>query len=416
MINYPEKLDSIFHKLNKNGASPIIIGGFVRDSILKIESKDIDIEVYGIESFDSLESILSEFGNVNSVGKSFGVCKLTMDDLDLDFSLPREDSKISVGHKGFNIRIDSTLDFKTASSRRDFTINAIGYDVINKTILDPFNGIEDLKNKTLKVVDEIKFQEDPLRILRAVQFSARFNLKIDHQLLLLSQKMCKNGMLKELAKERVFDEIKKLLLKAKKPSIGLKLLKEINALVEFPHLHNLSMKDWDETLNSVDNMKLLNPIKNRTLLMLSVLCYKLDNQQIQDFIGYLTNEKNILKQVLILIKNINQIQNTDSQLYKLATILKIEELILLKKAIYKKDSINYKNTLTLEKKARQLNILTSPYKAILDGKDILELGIEPSKIYSDILNNAYEAQINYIFTNKSDAKEWLKNHIEKLNL
>ena len=413
MINYPQKLDPIFHKLDKICAIPVIVGGFVRDSILKIASKDIDIEIYGLESFESLESILNEFGSVNSVGKSFGVCKLTIGDLDLDFSLPREDSKISIGHKGFNIRIDSTLDFKTASSRRDFTINAIGYDVIRKTILDPFNGIEDLNNNILRVVDEIKFQEDPLRILRAVQFSARFNLKIDLQLLLLSQQMCKDRMLKELAKERIFDEIKKLLLKAEKPSIGLKLLKKIGALVEFPHLPNLNTTDWNDILTTTDRMKAIIPVKNQIVLMLSTICYKLDEIQIQEFIRYLTNEKNILKQVLVLTKNINLYNHTDYQLYKLATILKIEELILLNKAIYQEGSLNYKKILSIEKRAKELKIINSPYKAIIEGKDILKFGIKPSKIYSKILNDAYEAQINSIFKTRKEGLTWLKNYIEK---
>ena len=136
MIDYPKKLNIIFDKLLSNSIKPIIVGGFVRDFLLDLESKDIDIELYGINSFSKLEKILKEFGDVISVGKSFGVCKLKFNNLDLDFSLPRIDSKIDKGHKGFQIVIDSSLDFKTATSRRDFTINAIGYDVISKKILE----------------------------------------------------------------------------------------------------------------------------------------------------------------------------------------------------------------------------------------------------------------------------------------
>ena len=132
MIDYPNELNIIFDKLNNYSIKPIIIGGYVRDFLLNKSSKDIDIELYGIASYEKLEKLLQEFGSVNSVGKSFGVCKLQFDDLDLDFSLPRIDSKINKGHKGFEIQTDETLDFITATSRRDFTINAIGYDVIEK--------------------------------------------------------------------------------------------------------------------------------------------------------------------------------------------------------------------------------------------------------------------------------------------
>ncbi|MDQ1337773.1 MAG: hypothetical protein QG617_740, partial [Campylobacterota bacterium] len=172
MIDYPDKLNIIFEKLKSHRIRPVIVGGFIRDSLFKIESKDIDIELYGALTFKKLQKILQEFGTVNIVGKSFGVCKLKFEDYDLDFSFPRRDSKIRSGHRGFDVTIDSTLDFKTAASRRDFTINAIGYDVVEKKVLDPYNGINDLKEKILRAVDEKSFAEDPLRVLRAAQFCA----------------------------------------------------------------------------------------------------------------------------------------------------------------------------------------------------------------------------------------------------
>jgi len=161
MIEYPKELDAIFNKLATNQLKPVIVGGYVRDSLLQIQSKDIDIEVYGVNSFETLEKILYEFGSVNSVGKSFGVCKLSYKGYDLDFSLPREDNKTASGHKGFKIITKVNISYKDAAIRRDFTINSMGYDLINKTLLDPFNGLKDLKNKTLNAVNEDTFVEDP---------------------------------------------------------------------------------------------------------------------------------------------------------------------------------------------------------------------------------------------------------------
>ncbi len=182
MINYPNELNIIFDKLNKNHIRAIIVGGYVRDSLMHITSKDIDIELYGVSSIAQLEDILDEFGDVNSVGKSFGVCILSLEHITVDFTLPRADSKISSGHRGFEVVIDSSMDFKAAAQRRDFSMNAMGYDVLKKELIDPYNGKKDLKEKILKEVDENTFVDDPLRVLRAIQFCARFDLKMSDNL------------------------------------------------------------------------------------------------------------------------------------------------------------------------------------------------------------------------------------------
>ena len=213
MFDYPNKLNIIFNKLYLFGIKPIIVGGYLRDKILDLDSKDIDIELYGLDSLDILETILQEFGEVHTVGKSFGVCKLDFDDLEIDFSLPRSDSKISKGHKGFSVITDKSLDFKSAASRRDFTINAMGYDVKEKKLLDPYGGQKDLHNKILRAVDIDKFAEDPLRILRGIQFSSRFNFVLDELLLRLFHKLINKNILEELPRERIYEELKKMFLK-----------------------------------------------------------------------------------------------------------------------------------------------------------------------------------------------------------
>ena len=254
---YPQELDKIFHKLITHGVRVVIVGGYVRDTILNINSIDIDIETYNITSLEKLQTLLEEFGSVNNVGKSFGVCKLDFEGYKLDFTLPRIDNKISNGHKGFEIKIDTNLSYKEASSRRDFTINTIGYDVGSKKILDPFNAIDDLKNKQLRVVDEQKFIQDPLRVLRAMQFCARFELQADADLIRICKNMCHNNALQELPKERIFEEFNKLFLKATKPSLGLKFLQKIDSFDFFVEL-NMKKDDWEFTLISLDPLTLRN--------------------------------------------------------------------------------------------------------------------------------------------------------------
>ena len=413
MIDYPKNLQIIFDKLQKHNAKPILIGGFVRDSILKKEVKDIDIEVYGISSFKKLEDILKEFGSVNIVGKSFGVCKLRLNNLELDFSLPRIDSKTSSGHRGFDVKINSNLDFKSAALRRDFTINAIGYDVSLKKILDPFDGLKDLKAKILRAVNETTFIEDPLRILRAVQFCARFELEMDRELFLLCSSMIENHMLDELANERVYKELEKLLIKSQKPSIGFKLLKELNALKYFTNI-TLDAKTYSLMMDSLDEFSKLKTTNKETniTLMLSILCYFFDI----NFIKNLINEKKLLDNIISLMDNYSSVDLkniSDFNLFKLATKVNIEEFLQLARALhFAKNGVKvYEDADIAQKRAIALNILNFKMPALLRGKDILECGIKASKDFSHILNIAYEAQMNGDFNSKDEAITWLKNYL-----
>ncbi len=414
MIDYPNKLNKIFGKLHNNGASVIIIGGYIRDTLLEIDSKDIDIEVYRVSSFNKLESILEEFGSVNSVGKSFGVCKLNIEGLDLDFSLPRKDSKIGNGHKGFKVNTQPDLDFITATRRRDFTMNAIGYDVAKKKIIDPFNGIEDLKNKILKAVDTKSFIEDPLRVYRAVQFCARFNLQLNRELFSLCSRMIKDNMLSELSKERIFQEIKKLLLKAEKPSLGFVLFEELGIVKEFDELHYLAQHNWSQVLNTMDNLaqNRTSSETTNTVLALAGICYKLDSTKVKSFISRLSDEKELLKRVLSLTSNPITAVLSDAKLYRLATKVKIEELLLLNKAVFK----NTNNQLhqvcdEIEIRAKSLDILNKSMLPLLRGRDILACGMSPSKEFSTILKKGYEAQMDGEFHSHEDALAWLKKYL-----
>lgn len=180
------------------GGRALIVGGYVRDHILNLPSKDIDIEVYGIP-IDNLEIILSQFGEVHAVGKSFGVLKLD----GMDISIPRRDSKIGKGHTGFRIDTDPHMSITDAARRRDFTMNSMSIDPITGELIDPFDGKTDLIDGFLKMADPVTFVEDPLRVLRAAQFIARFKLSPDRSLVATSHEIV--GTLKELAAERVFE-------------------------------------------------------------------------------------------------------------------------------------------------------------------------------------------------------------------
>ena len=214
------------------GGRALAVGGYVRDGLLGHASKDWDIEVFGLD-LDALQAVLERFGRVIAVGRAFGVLRLA--ELDVDFSLPRRDSKVGPGHRGFDVEVDPTLDFETASRRRDLTVNSMGLDPLTEELLDPHGGRADLEAGILRAVDTATFPEDPLRGLRVAQFSARLLMEPDAELVAL----CRQLDLSEVSPERILEEFRKLLLQGMRPSLGLAFLRGSGLLRHFPELEAL---------------------------------------------------------------------------------------------------------------------------------------------------------------------------------
>lgn len=275
----PRILD-IAEEIKREGGRALIVGGFVRDRLLGIESKDVDIEVFGL-TLESLEQDLSRYGELIEVGRAFGVFKLK--GLEADFSLPRTDSKTGRGHRGFDVQTDPSLDFETAARRRDLTINSIGFDPLTEEYLDPHDGRADLDLRVLRATDPAHFAEDPLRGLRVAQFAARFEMRPDAVLLAL----CAELDLSEVAPERIFTEFRKLLLKGTRPSLGFECLREARLIRFFPELEALidvpqdpiwhpEGDVWVHTMMVIDEAAKLRQDDERDLaLMLGALCHDL---------------------------------------------------------------------------------------------------------------------------------------------
>lgn len=213
------------------GGRALLVGGSVRDEVLGMPSKDFDIEVYGIQPTD-MEPLLARFGQVDSVGRAFGILKLFPSaGFDLDVSIPRRDSKVGDGHRGFDVSMDPDMSILEAARRRDFTFNALAKDPLTGEIFDAFGGIEDLQHRRLRVTDPERFVDDPLRVLRAAQFIARFGLRADAESLALIQQTVPS--MESLPTERFAAEWSKLLLKADRPSAGLHALHEFGVIERF---------------------------------------------------------------------------------------------------------------------------------------------------------------------------------------
>lgn len=257
-----EQLNQILTSIKDQGGEPYFAGGYVRDQIMGRESKDIDIEVYKM-TLEKLEKVLSGFGTVDITGKTFAVLKLHH--LNVDFSIPRKDNKISRGHKGFNVEGAPNLSIIDACRRRDLTINSILQNPFTLEYIDPFDGIEDIKRKVLSATDENTFLEDPLRALRVMQFISRLDFIPDDEL----KNLCIQADLSQLPGERLYKEFEKLLL-GEHPDKGLlwispgytnliKFFPELNALWKCPQdpIHHAEGDVWTHTRLTVKEMKLL---------------------------------------------------------------------------------------------------------------------------------------------------------------
>jgi len=209
----------------------LFVGGWVRDRLSGRASKDIDLEVYGLRA-DALRPLLEQIDRVDTVGESFTVYKVGP----LDVSLPRRESKTGRGHRGFTVTGDPDLPVDEAALRRDFTINAIAWDPFTDEYVDPYHGRDDLEQGILRMVDSGTFGDDSLRVLRAIQFAARFDLTVDEA----TKETCQEIPLDDLPPERIWGEVEKLLLKSQRPSVGFTLALELGVVERlFPELQTL---------------------------------------------------------------------------------------------------------------------------------------------------------------------------------
>ncbi len=232
MIDIPERVIALAHAIRDEGGRALLVGGCVRDALMGNQPKDWDLEVYQLAP-ERLRQILDRFGPVNAVGEAFTVYKLGHD---TDISIPRRERKSGRGHRAFVIEGDPEMGVEEATRRRDFTINAILQDPLTGELIDPFGGQKDIDGRLLRAVAAETFVEDSLRVLRAAQFAARFEFQIEAS----TVELCRTMDLSDLPAERVWGELEKLLLRARRPSVGLDWLKVLGAVEKvFPEIQSL---------------------------------------------------------------------------------------------------------------------------------------------------------------------------------
>lgn len=424
----------------------MLVGGSVRDRLLGLESKDFDVEVYGLEP-DRLREVLERIGRVNAVGEHFSVYKLVFTRsgteggiegrFEIDVSLPRRESKSGRGHRGFVIEGDPSMTFEEAARRRDFTINAILYDPLTGDTIDPYGGREDLDKRLLRSVASDTFVEDSLRVLRAVQLAARFEMRIDQRTI----ELCQTIELSDLPRERIWGEIEKLLTLAEHPSIGLsaaielgvldKLFPEIRALVDSRSEDEPSSDAFQHTRLALDEAAreardLSKP--QRVAVMLATLCHDLGNPPVTETMAGSSSSSNdkaavrqtrsvlntlglygiggydVRSQVLSLVQeqlrpaefHQRRDENTDGDFRRLAQRVDIDLLYRVTKscAVARRSASATSAADWFIERARSLGVEHGAPAPLLQGRHLIEAGYEPGPEMGRLLRDVYEMQLD----------------------
>ena len=236
----------IARRVQAAGGRVLLVGGYVRDRLMGVASKDVDIEVYGMTPA-ALRGVLSALGEVYDKGAAF--CVLGLRHYDLDIAMPRRESRTGLRHTDFDVVADPFLSYEEASKRRDFTINAMMLDPLTGQVIDCWGGREDLARRVIRHVSDETFGDDPLRVFRAAQFAARLKAGIAPETVAISRTLD----VTHLSHERVFEELAKALLKAEEPSVFFRSLREMGQLAPFfPEIDGLPGPAFDEAMRRAD--------------------------------------------------------------------------------------------------------------------------------------------------------------------
>ena len=426
----------IARAVQARGGRALVVGGWVRDRLLGIDSKDVDVEVFGIPA-NELPQLLDPFGKVEPIGQSFPVYKIGT----IDIGLPRRESKTGRGHKGFVVEGDPSMSIEEAARRRDFTVNAISWDPLTGAYEDPFDGRVDLERKILRAVDPDTFGDDSLRVLRAVQFAARFEMTLDEQ----TRTLCRSIRLDDLPSERIWGELEKLLLRASRPSLGFALALEIGVIDQlFPELKALvgcvqepewhpEGDVWVHTLQVIDQARQRIDDLDRAdqlSVMLGAVTHDFGKPATTAFLDgrirsmnheeegvapaaaflerlniHSIDGKDVRAQVLGLVAHhlkpgmLYKVREelTDGAFRRLSQKANLELLARLAKSDCLGRLPGHFDCTAMDwflERARELGVDRSPPKPLLLGRHLLELGMKPGPEMGALLKQVYDKQLD----------------------
>lgn len=427
----------------------LVVGGFVRDHLLGIESKDVDIEVFGL-SLPEVATVLSRNSfKTDLVGQSFGVVKV---DNEIDVSIPREDSKSGDGHRGFDVNFRTDMTFAEAGRRRDFTINTMGMR-LDGELVDPHGGEIDLAVRYLRAVDYKTFADDPLRVMRAMQFAARFEANLEPMTEVLCRSIAHRKS--ELPKERIWEEWKKWALKGVKPSAGLFDLThvlwdnpEIRSLHRVPQdpewhpegnvfIHTCQVVDCAAHIAEREQLD----DDDRLVLMFSALCHDFGKASTTKFVdgrwratGHCAASVPLAEKFLrdigapkFVISQVKELvaehlihagaNPTDRAIKRLSNRLKHSSIRMLDMVVEADASgrkpLPWRRPMAhWVEAADKLGIANRQPEHILKGRHLLDLGMQPNKRMGVFLKVAFNAQLDGQFDNIDEAIKWAQKLLD----
>jgi tRNA nucleotidyltransferase (CCA-adding enzyme) len=459
-VNFiPPELEKILPQTAELGRA-YLVGGAVRDAIMgRPVGRDFDIEVFGV-TYEQLVQALARWGKTDLVGRSFGVVKLTTgSEFHYDFTVPRQDSKVAPGHKGFEVEFDPAIGPKEAAARRDFTINSFMYDPRTKETLDFFGGKEDLQNRVLRHTSPA-FGEDPLRVLRGMQFAGRFNLTAAPETIEISKRI--KSSYAELAVERVREEWFKWAQSSTVPSAGLRFLVQTEWVEHFPEVQAMigvpQEPEWHpegdvfihtchccDALARLEQWQAEDP-ESRIVHMLATLAHdfgkpattqqalkegrmrimspgheELGGDLAIKFLERLRAPLAVLERVPPLVRNhlFHWQGMTDRAVRRLSKRLEPENiqglcLVMTADSMGRPPlpAVEPEHVRLLLARAHELQVRQKPPEPILMGRHLIELGMEPGKAFGSILHQAYDAQLEGTFFDLTNAWRWMADNEE----
>lgn len=461
-LSLPPPLSKAISALEDAGGTCRVVGGSIRDALLGLKPKDFDIEVYGLE-LERISKILGKVGKTNLVGKAFSVVKLWTHGEEYDFAIPRRESKSGTGHRGFEIQADAALSEADALKRRDFTINALLYDHAKEEVIDYYGGLEDLERRRLRHVSPA-FREDPLRVLRAMQFAGRFELELDDETALLCREIGHEFW--TLPKERIWTEWEKWAGKSISLAHGMRALAKSGWIEYFPEinaLRNLPQDPvwhpegdvWTHTLCCLEALvretdwRSLSTEK-RIPLAFSVLCHDFGKARSTrwalkrgakhwispgheqesiwlagQFLDAMRAPHLVRDKTMSLVGNHHFLNtspeggHSDASLRRLAKRVapaNMHELVyvLISDHLGRPPHVSEEQTQRIEQfktRIQELDLANAAPSPILQGRHLVQRQMEPGPHFKPILDAAYDAQLEGKITDLASAENWLSNYL-----
>jgi tRNA nucleotidyltransferase (CCA-adding enzyme) len=424
------------------GGRALAVGGCVRDSLLGRAVHDVDLEVFGLDP-ERIGQILSPHFSLDRVGRAFAVMKLR--GLPVDLSVPFRG-------RGEAATWAPALTPAEAASRRDFTINAIALDLLTGEVIDPFDGRGDLERGILRHCSD-RFGEDPLRALRAMQLAARFELEVARSTIALCRTLAPDG----IARERIFGEWRKLIVRGVRPSRGLTFLRDCGWVAHTPELEatidcpqdpawHPEGDVWTHTLHCMDAFarERIGDDREDLVVGLAVLCHdfgkpattkredrvtsrghsRLGESLSRAFLERMTDERELLDAVPPLVGAhlapvaLYEARAGDAAVRRLARrVGRIDRLVRVARADQlgrpPRELAEFPAGDWLLARARALDVASRAPRPLVLGRHLIALGLAPGPHFAAILDACYGAQLDGTFTALEEGLAFARQIVER---